>query len=675
MRIVTSQSSRKRRHGAYMDGQSGTVAEAERSSSTSGVPAAPSSSIVSVRRLMTAGRWLDVARIGGVGLVIAFFRAELVPVVVLLIAVAVGIYPLVKTGVLDLIHDRKIGTEIFVTIATTIAMAGGEYVAGAILMVIILIAEFIADLNTERARASIKALIGSVPDTALVRRPTGDVRVALAEVRPGDVVLVRAGEKIPVDGVVRSGEASVSEAPITGESVPKEKRAESPVFAGTVVELGALDVETQRIGGDTMFSRIVALVETAEASQAPVQRLADRVAAWLIPVVLVFLVGVWFITHDLRMIITLLIFTSPAELGLATPLVVIAGIARAARMGILLKGGIYLELLAKVRILALDKTGTLTVGRPVVTTVRRFDEATSEDELLRLAAAAERRSSHPLAAAVVEYALSKQLEIADPSSLEVVRGRGIRAEIDGRVVLAGNAAFLTESGVSVPAEDDGGDQTVVYIAADGAALGVLRMADPIRPNARAALARLKASGFEPIVMLTGDNAATARRVAAELGIDTVMADLLPDAKVEAVRQLQAGGRRVAMVGDGINDAPALAAADVGIAMGVAGTQAAIEAADVALMTDDVGRIADARAVARRAYRTIQQNLFVGVGVVHVLGIAAALLKLIGPVEAAIIHLGPDVLVFLNSVRLLRMRLDDGAAGHGGGPTARNPAGA
>jgi len=200
---------------------------------------------------------------------------------------------------------------------------------------------------------------------------------------------------------------------------------------------------------------------------------------------------------------------------------------------------------------------------------------------------------------------------------------------------------------------------VVYIAADGAALGVLRMADPIRPNARAALARLKASGFEQIVMLTGDNAATARRVAAELGIDTVMADLLPDAKVEAVRQLQAGGRRVAMVGDGINDAPALAAADVGIAMGVAGTQAAIEAADVALMTDDLSRIADARAIARRAYRTIQENLFVGVGVVHVLGIVAALMKWIGPVQAAIIHLGPDVLVFLNSVKLLRVRIDPG----------------
>src|SRR5215213_5773095 len=330
------------------------------------------------------------------------------------------------------------GTEIFVTIATTIAMIGGEYVAGAILMTIILIAELIADLNTDRARASIKALIGSVPQVALVRRSGGDVEVPVAELRPGDVVVVRAGEKIPVDGVVKNGEASVNQAPITGESVPQEKTPGVTVFAGTVVELGALDVETQKVGGDTMFSRIVKLVETAEEEQAPVQKLADRVAAWLIPVVLVFLVIVWFVTHDLRMIITLLIFTSPAELGLATPLVVIASIARAARGGILLKGGIYLEQLAKIRVLAFDKTGTLTVGRPTVVRIERFGGGT-EDELLRLAGAAERRSSHPLAKAVVDRAGQAGVQVPEPTTFEVIKGRGIKADIEGSTVLAGNA--------------------------------------------------------------------------------------------------------------------------------------------------------------------------------------------------------------------------------------------
>ena len=608
--------------------------------------------------LMTRDRWIEVARVGLVGVVILLYRLGMAPIAVLFAGVAIGLYPLAKTGLLDLIRERKIGTEVFVTIATIIAMLGREYVAGAMLMVIILIAEFIAELNTDRARASIKALIGSVPQTALVRRPGGDATIPLAQVVVGDIVIVRAGEKIPVDGVVAGGEASVNQAPITGESIPQEKQAGATVFAGTVVELGALDVETQKVGGDTMFSRIVALVETAEESQAPVQKLADRVAAWLIPVVLIFLVGVWFRTHDLRLIITLLIFTSPAELGLATPLVVIASIARAARAGILLKGGIYLEQLAKIRVLAFDKTGTLTVGHPAVVRIERFHDSVGDDELLRIAAAAERRSSHPLAKAVVERAEKAGVQVPEPTSFEVVRGRGIKADVDGKPVLAGNAAFLVENGVSIPGRVDTDDQTVVFVAAGGRALGVLHLADPIRPDAKAALARLKASGIERIVMLTGDNAATAQRIGAELGVDEVLADLLPDGKVEAIRRLQAGGVLVAMVGDGINDAPALAAADVGIAMGVAGTQAAIEAADVALMTDDIGRIADARAIARRAYRTIQQNLFVGVGVVHVLGITAALLKLIGPVEAAVIHLGPDILVFLNSVRVLRMRLEE-----------------
>ena len=611
--------------------------------------------------LMTTARWAEVARIVVVGIGILLYRFEVMPLIALFVIVAIGLYPLAKIGLVDLVRERKIGTEVFVTIATVIAMLGREYVAGATLMVIILIAEFIAELNTDRARASIKALIGSVPQTALVRRAGGDQTIPLEQVQVGDIVIVRAGEKIPVDGTVAGGEASVNQAPITGESVPQEKQKGATVFAGTVVELGALDVETQKVGGDTMFSRIVALVETAEESQAPVQKLADRVAAWLIPVVLLFLLAVWFRTHDLRMIITLLIFTSPAELGLATPLVVIASLARAARAGILLKGGIYLEQLAKIRVLAFDKTGTLTMGRPAVVRMEMFDASVREEELLRIAAAAERRSSHPLAKAVMEHAQQAGVQVPEPTSFDVIRGRGIKADIEGKVVLAGNAAFLAESGVTLPERAADNDQTVVFIAVGGRALGVLHLADPIRPDARVALARLKASGIERIVMLTGDNEATARRIGAELGVDEVQADLLPDAKVEAIKRLQASGVLVAMVGDGINDAPALATADVGIAMGVAGTQAAIEAADIALMTDDIGRIADARAIARRAYRTIQQNLFVGVGVVHVLGITAALLKLIGPVEAAVLHLGPDILVFLNSVRVLRMRLDSDAA--------------
>lgn len=617
----------------------------------------PQSSTYQLRALMTRERWIEVVRIVITGLVALLYWQGLVPIQVLWVAVAVGLYPLLKTGIRDLIHERKIGTEIFVTIATLVAMVGGETVAGAVLMVIILIAEFIAELNTDRARASIKSLIGSVPQTAMLRTPEGDKSIGVGELKIGDVVLVRPGEKIPVDGRVVGGQGSVNEASITGESIPKDKTGEAQVFAGTLVESGALDIRTERLGADTTFSRIIAMVEGAEAEQAPVQKLADKVASWLIPVVFVFLIVVYLVTRDVRMIVTLMIFTSPAELGLATPLVMIAAIARAARTGILIKGGIYLESLAKVDVMVFDKTGTLTANQPEVVQVEaRSEAALDEIGLLRLAAAADRRSAHPLAKAVVDAAIQRGVAVPEPESFEQLPGRGVKATVEGHVVLVGNAALLRESDVALDAAMDGGGRTPVHVAVDGAFAGVIYIADKVRPGAREALQELRATGVKRIVMLTGDNAATAQAIATELGIDEVRADLMPEDKVKAIADLQQQGHRVAMVGDGINDAPALARADVGIAMGGGGTQAALEAADIALMTDDLSKIAAARAIARRAYRTVQENLFVGVGVVHVLGITAALLGWIGPIQAAIIHLGPDVLVFVNSVKLLKVRI-------------------
>ncbi|ODU30382.1 MAG: cadmium-translocating P-type ATPase [Thiobacillus sp. SCN 62-729] len=602
--------------------------------------AAEQASASSLRMLMTRSRWIEAGRILLTGL-------QWVPIQILWLAVAIGLYPLVKTGLIDLIRERKVGTEIFVTVATLVAVFGGETVAGAVLMVIILIAEFIADLNMDRARASIKTLIGSVPQVALRRGADGERVVPIEQLRTGDVVLVRAGEKIPVDGSIVGGAASINEAPITGESLPKDKSIGASVFAGTIVASGALDIQTEKVGSDTTFARIIGLVESAEAAQAPVQKLADKVASWLIPVVFVFLIAVYLITGDVRTIVTLLIFTSPAELGLATPLVMIAAIARAARSGILVKGGLYLESLAKVDVMVFDKTGTLTANKPEVVRVVR-DARFSEFELLSLAAAADRRSAHPLAKAVVDYATLKQIVVPEPEQYEQVQGRGVIATVSGSAVLVGNAALLRENGVQLIAAIEDSGQTPVHVAIDGQSAGVIFIADTLRPGAREALSKLKATGVKRIVMLTGDNEATARAVAAELGVDEVRANLMPEDKVTAIEELKKQGHRVAMIGDGINDAPALARADVGIAMGGGGTQAALEAADIVLMTDDLSKIVSARAISRRAYRTIQENLFVGVGVVHVLGITAALMGWIGPIEAAFLHLGPDILVFLNS---------------------------
>ena len=607
--------------------------------------------------LMTHERWIEVARILVTALIALLYWGQLVPIQILWIAIAIGLYPLVKTGLMDLIHERKVGTEIFVTIATLVAVLGGETVAGAVLMVIILIAEFIAELNMDRARASIKGLIGSVPQVALRRGVEGEREVAIDQLITGDIVLVRAGEKIPVDGSVVGGAASINEAPITGESLPKDKSMGDLVFAGTIVASGALDIKTEKVGGDTTFARIIGLVENAEAAQAPVQKLADKVASWLIPVVFVFLIAVYLVTRDVRMIVTLLIFTSPAELGLATPLVMIAAIARAARHGILVKGGLYLESLAKVDVMVFDKTGTLTANKPEVVRVEVSDSRFTEMELLSLAAAADRRSAHPLAKAVVDYATLKQVAVPEPDQYEQVQGRGVIATVSGREVLVGNAALIIENGIQLTAAIESGGQTPVHVAVDGQFAGVIFIADLLRPGAREALVKLKETGVKRLVMLTGDNEATAQAVAKELGIDEVRANLMPEDKVNAIEELKKQGHRVAMIGDGINDAPALARADVGIAMGGGGTQSALEAADIVLMTDDLSKIVSARAIARRAYRTIQENLFVGVGVVHVLGITAALMGWIGPIQAALIHLGPDILVFVNSAKLLRVRID------------------
>ena len=610
----------------------------------------------SLRALLTRDRWFEIGRIVVVGIITLFYWRNVLPLPALWVAIVFGLYPLVKTGLRDLIKERKIGTEIFVTIATTIAMIGGEYVAGAVLMTIILIAEFIAELNTDRARASIKALIGSVPQFALVRANGQERKIPIAELKVGDVVLVRGGEKIPVDGMVVGGQGAVNEAPITGESMPQEKGLDASVLAGTVVESGALDIRTDKLGQDTMFARIITLVEQAEEHQAPVQKLADKVAAWLIPVVFVFLLLVYFYTHDLRKIVTLLIFTSPAELGLATPLVMIAAIARAARQGILVKGGIYLELLAKADVMVFDKTGTLTVGHPAVVGIYPSDSSVSEETLLIWAASADRRSGHPLAKAIVARAEERKLSVPEPGEFEMIQGRGVKATVEGKKILAGNEKLLQENGILTTPLTRESVGTTIYVAVDGRFVGTVELADPLRPGAKETVARLKATGVKRVIMLTGDSARIAKRVGDELGVDEVQADLLPEDKVNAIVALQKQGHSVAMIGDGVNDAPALARAQVGIAMGARGTQAAIEAADVALMTDDLSKIVFARALAKRAYRTIQENIYVGVGVVHVLGITAALLGWIGPIQAAMIHLGPDILVFLNSVKLMRVRI-------------------
>lgn len=599
----------------------------------------------------------EIVRILTVGIACLLFYFEIIPLPVLIVAMAFGLYSLVKTAVLDIIKERKIGTELFITIAVIISVIGKEYLAGAVVLMIILIAEYIASASTEKARASIKELIGSVPKTAIVKKDNLESVVQITDLKIGDIVLVKAGEKIPVDGKVIGGSGSVNQAPITGESVPQEKTAGCEAFAGTILELGALDIEMTKAGLDTVFSRIISLVEEAESQQAPIEKFTDKVASWLIPVVFIFVGTVYFFTRDVKLVIALLIFTSPAELGLATPLVTIAAIARAAREGILIKGGLFLEELAKVTTIVFDKTGTLTVGSPIVNAVEILDPAYNEIQLVQFAAAVDRRSSHPLAKAILSYADQLKLTYGEPENFEVVKGRGVSAKIDGKSVLLGNKLFMEESKVPVSKSSESNTDTAIYLSVDNKLVGIFYISDAIREGAKEMIEGLRKSGIQNIIMLTGDNPETAKHVANQIGITDFRANLLPEDKINIIKELQKDGAKIAMVGDGINDAPALVQANIGIAMGTMGTEAAMEAADIVLMQDKLEKIAKARAISKRAYRTIRENIFVGVGVVHVIGITLVLLKIIGPIEAAAIHLLPDTLVFINSIKLLHIKIE------------------
>lgn len=600
----------------------------------------------------------EIVRILTVGIVSLLFYFEVIPLPVLLVAMAFGLYSLVKVAITDLIKERKIGTEIFITIAVIVSVLGKEYLAGSVVLMIILIAEYIASASGEKARASIKELIGSVPKTAIVKKDGKEETVQISDLKIGDIILVKAGEKIPVDGKVKDGTASVNQAPITGESVLQEKVAGNDAFAGTIVELGALDIEMTKAGKDTVFSRIISLVEEAESQQAPIEKFTDKVATWLIPIVFIFVGAVYFYTRDVKLVIALLIFTSPAELGLATPLVTIAAIARAAREGILIKGGLFLEELAKVTTIVFDKTGTLTVGSPTVNKVEIVDNVFNENQLVQIAAAVDRRSNHPLAKAILSYADNLKLSYTEPENFEVIKGRGVKAKVEGKSILLGNKAFMEENKISLSTIQTNQTDTAVYLAANNKLAGIFYISDAIREGAKDMIVGLRNSGIKNIVMLTGDNPETAKHVSEQIGITDFRANLLPEDKINIIKELQKDGSKVAMVGDGINDAPALVQANIGIAMGAVGTEAAMEAADIVLMQDKLEKIARARAISKRAFRTIKENIIVGVGVVHITGIVLVLLRILGPVQAAAIHLLPDTLVFINSIKLLKVKIED-----------------
>ena len=495
--------------------------------------------------------------------------------------------------------------------------------AAAIIVVLVLLGQLLELRAREATGGAIRALLDLAPKTARRLKPDGsDEEVSLGLVVAGDALRVRPGEAVPVDGTVTDGHSTINESMVTGESMPVTKSVGDTVIAGTINQTGALAMRADKVGSDTMLARIVQMVADAQRSRAPIQRLADQVAGWFVPAViavavLAFIVWATFgpeprFTFGFVAAVTVLIIACPCALGLATPMSIMVGVGRGAAAGVLVKNAEALERMEKVDTLLVDKTGTLTEGKPKVVAIEPFSGIT-EAELLRFAAAVERPSQHPLAAAIVSEAAARELAVETATEFDAPTGKGVIGTVAGRRVAIGNPAYLSELGVDTTALSEAADRhrregaTAILVAVDGKAAGVIAIADPLKESTPSALAALKAEGIR-VIMVTGDNRVTAEAVARRLGLDEVEADVLPDAKSAVVARLKAEGRVVAMAGDGVNDAPALAAADVGIAMGT-GTDVAIESAGVTLVKGDLNGIVRARRLSHATMRNIRQNLF------------------------------------------------------------------
>ena len=595
-----------------------------------------------------------------VGFVVSLLGARDIGRWLYLAAAVVGGLPLFLFAAKGLFLRGDITAGVMASTATLAAIVVGEYAAAALVVFMMAVGEWLENFTIARADSALRDLSRLVPAQVMVRRNGQEHMIRLEQVLLGDTVLTRTGERIGVDGQVTGGSASVNQAAITGESMPVEKKAGDDVFAGTLNEAGLLEIRVTRLGEQTTLGQIVRLVKDAQSHQAPVQRIANRYAKVLVPITFTIAIVVYLLTRDILRAVTVLVVVCPCALVLATPTAVVAAIGNAARRGILVKSGAVIEQIGKVNVVAFDKTGTLTVGRPAVQQIICLN-GLNQAELLGLAATAERYSEHPIGRSIWRAAQEQKLNLADSVDFRALPGFGVTARVQRRVVAVGSRQLLAEQGVAWPEaasqhfqalEEQG--QTVVPVAVDGSVAGLIGLCDTPRPEAQAAIAELKRLGIEQVVMITGDNPRAADRIARQLGIDRVYAQVLPQDKLRILRELQAEGKRVAFVGDGVNDAPALAAADVGIAMGVAGADVALETADIGLMTDEIGRIPQVIAISHRALRAIRQNVIFSMSW-NVLSVFLGGFGLIGPVVGAIMHELSALPALANSARIIQYR--------------------
>jgi len=547
--------------------------------------------------------------------------------------------------------------DIPVSIATAAALIVHQYSAAAVVAVLLLIGGMLEEFVAARASRALDALASLLPTEVTLRRPSGDEVVPLEQVRVDDVLLVRSGERIAVDGVIQSGTASINQSAITGESMPIDKEAGDSVFAGSLSHLGVIEVRAIHVGENTTLGQIRRMVEEAQQRKAPIERLLNTYAKFYTPVAILLGIGLWVFTHDISRSITMLIVFCPCVMVLATPTALVASIGNAALRGSLVKKGATIEALAKIDTVAFDKTGTLTLGEPRLIQTVSLNSHGNEDDILRVSAVAEKFSEHPLGQAVVRAAVQRGLNPVDPDSFEALPGLGVRADLNGETLLLGRSQLVESKGIPIPAgagttaaDLASPGRTVILVTRNSSLAGFLVLEDAIRPEAAEAVRKLNDMGIRT-VLVSGDNRQTAERIASEVGIKEVHAEVLPHQKVDIVKKLQAQGRKVMFVGDGINDGPALAVADVGVAMGRGGTDVAIETAEIGLLSDDLTKISHLLVISRQAIRAIKQNLVFSLGV---LGIAVGLTipGILTPVTGALLHELSSIPVIANSARLI-----------------------
>ena len=570
-------------------------------------------------------------------------------------AVILG-YPIVVTAIKDL-RIGHLSINELVAIAVLAAFASGDYKVAGVVAFFMLMGEIIETRTAEGARASIESLIKLTPTKARrIKKDGSEEEVAASELAIGDVIRIRPGDNVAADGVIVSGQGSFNQATITGESLPVDKKSGDEVFAGTQNLTGVLEIKVSRAGEDTTLGRVRELILAAEKTKLPIQKIVDQYMSFYTPLVLVIGALVWAFTHDLNRVIGMFVISCPCAFILATPTAMVAALSAAARLGILIKNVADLEAAAKINAFVFDKTGTLTTGQLAVSRLAPLGEI-KPAELLRVAASAEKYSNHPTARALAQIAGEAGVPLAEPQNFTETAGRGVKAEVGGAKVLVGRAQWLKDNGVtedfvkSVDLNETEG-WSLIFVACNGKCIGWVGLQDQTRAEAKESLAELKEAGVRRIAMVSGDRQAVATRVAAEIGCEEAKGECLPQNKVEFVRGVKAKGYRVAVVGDGVNDAPALAAGDIGIAMGAAGSEVAIHSATIALMNNDLRRLPFLVKLSRSTRAVINQNFMFGV-IFIVVGLTAASFGYLNPIVAAMLHNVGSLIVIFNSARLVR----------------------